>query len=94
MLCATCGLKVKFKNGRLICKTCDSEFDMFDLGEDLIPEPVFVVIRLISQYAIVDTRKQTVYAILDVSEKAELITCLLNKNLALSELNKQIDKQR
>ena len=74
MLCLTCGTKVKFIRGALICKTCDSEFDMFDVENELVPEPVFITIRLSSQYAIIDTRKQSVYALLDANDKAELIS--------------------
>ena len=93
MLCVTCGTKVQFKRGVLICKTCDSEFDMFDVEKELIPEPVFVVVRLASQHAIIDTRKQMVYAFLDTGEKAELITFFLNKNLAQTKLDKLINEQ-
>ncbi len=92
MLCSTCGEKVQFKKGTLICKTCDFEFDMLDVDEELIPEPIYVVVQLSSHYAIIDTRKQAVYAHLDTSEKAQLITQLLNKNLAQTALNRQIDK--
>lgn len=94
MLCATCGAKVHFKKNVLICKDCDSEFDLLDLDEELIPEPVFVIIKLLSQFAIVDTRNQKVYVTLDTDEKAELITILLNKYFAQVELNKFIDKYR
>ena len=94
MLCLTCGTKVKFVHGVLICKNCDSEYDMFDVENELVPEPVFVTIRLSSQYAIIDTRKQTVYALLDANDKAELISNLLNKYLAQNSLDKQIHKQK
>ncbi len=92
MLCSTCGTKVQFRRGALICKNCDFEFDMFDVERELIPEPVFVVVRLASQYAIIDTRKQLVYAFLDTSEKAELVALLLNKNFSKIKLDKQISK--
>jgi len=94
MLCLTCGTKVKFIRGVLICKNCNSEFDMFDVENEFVPEPVFVTIRLASQYAIIDTRKQTVYALLDLNDKAELISNLLNKYLAQTSLDKQIHKRK
>lgn len=90
MLCASCGTKVQLRKSILICKTCDSEFDFFDIGGELIPEPVFVPIRLFSQYAIIDTRKQVVYVLSDTHEKAELIANLLNKHLAQTILDKQL----
>ena len=92
MFCSTCGSKIQLKKGTLICKTCDSEYDMFDVAEELIPEPIFTIIQLQSQRAIIDTRKQIVYAIVDTNEKAELITRLLNKHFAQAELHKQIEK--
>lgn len=94
MLCLTCGTKVKFIRGVVICKNCDSEFDMFDVENELVPEPVFVAIRLSSQHAIIDTRKQTVYALLDSNDKAELISNLLNRHLAQTSLDKQIHNQK
>jgi hypothetical protein len=88
----TCGTKVKFIQGVLVCKNCESEFDMFDTENLLVPEPVFVAIRLSSQYAIIDTRRQTVYTLLDSNDKAELISSLLNKYLAQTSLDKQTHK--
>lgn len=82
MLCSTCGSKIQIKKGVLICRTCVSEFDFFDFENELIPEPVFVTVRLSGQHAIFDTRKQTVYAFLDAEKKALLIANLLNRNLA------------
>jgi hypothetical protein len=90
MLCASCGTKVQLRKGVLVCKTCDSEFDFFDVEGELIPEPVYVPIRLSSQYAIIDTRKQVVYVLSDTNEKAELIANLLNKHLAQTVLEKRI----
>lgn len=92
MFCPTCGSKIQFKKGALICNTCDSEYDMFDVNEELIPEPIFTIIQLQSQYAIVDTREQIIYAVLDTDEKAQLIAHLLNKHFARTELSKQIEK--
>jgi len=92
MLCPTCGEKVRVKEGKFICRACDSEFDRMDVFEMLIPEPVFVAIRLDSECAIIDTRQQKLYLRLDTMEKAELITGLLNKNLSQSVLKKQADK--
>jgi hypothetical protein len=78
----------------LVCKTCDSEFDFFDVEGELIPEPVFVPIRLSLQYAIIDTRRQAVYAFLDTEEKAELISHLLNRILPkLFWINKFISER-
>lgn len=82
MLCPTCGEKVQFMDGTYICKVCDSEYDILDMDEFLIPEPIFVIIELLSQYVIIDTRKQEVYARVDTIRKAKLITDLLN-NLSL-----------
>ena len=79
MLCPTCGEKVQFMEGTYICKVCDSEYDVLDMDEFLIPEPIFVIIELLSQYVIIDTRKQEVYAKVDTFRKAKLITDLLNK---------------
>ena len=57
MLCAACGEKVQFMEGVFICKMCDSEYDILDTDEHLIPEPIFVNIRLHSQYAIKEGSK-------------------------------------
>ena len=92
MFCPTCGSKIQFEEGALICKTCDSEYDMFDVDQELIPEPIFTLVQLHSQYAIVDTRKQIAYALLDTNEKAQLIASLLNKHFAYAELRKQINQ--
>lgn len=93
MFCPTCGSKIEFKKGALICNTCDAEYDMFDVDEELIPEPLFIVVQLHSRYGIVETRKQIVYAILNTNEKAQLITKLLNEHFAKTELIKQIEKR-
>lgn len=80
MLCPACGEKVQFTDGNFICKICDSEYDIFDIDETLISEPIFVSIELLSQYAIIDTRKQKVYVKVDTIQKAKLITELLNQH--------------
>jgi hypothetical protein len=92
MLCSTCGEKIQFKKGIFICKTCDSEFDMLDLDDGLIPEPTFVPVKLKSCFAIIDTRKHAVYARVDTVEKAQLIVELLNKHFAQMSVNKQTNK--
>ena len=94
MLCSTCGTKVQVVEGRMICNTCDSEFDILDVDEELVPEPRFVTLRLGIQYAIVETRKQAIYAILDSKKKAEQIAFLLNKYFAEIELKKEMSKLR
>jgi len=92
MLCSNCGGKVQFKRSALVCKTCDFEFDVFDFDDELIPEPIFVAVQLHSQYAIIDTRRQTVYLCVDTNEKAQLLSQLLNKNLAEIALSKKMGK--
>jgi hypothetical protein len=94
MLCSICGTKVQVVGDRIVCKTCDSEFNIFDSDEELVPEPRFVSIQLGIQYAIVEARKQVIYAILDSRKKSERITFLLNKNLAETELKKEISKKQ
>ena len=93
MFCPTCGSKIQFEGDTLVCNTCDSEYDMFDVDDELIPEPMFTIVQLQSRFAIIETRKQIVYAILDTNEKAQLITGLLNKHFAKAELIKQITKR-
>ena len=88
MLCSTCGEKVQFMDGIFICKMCDSEYDVFDKDEILIPEPVFVIVKLLSQYAIIDTRKQEVYIKVDTICKAILLTELLNQRFSQKVIKK------
>jgi hypothetical protein len=82
MLCPTCGEKVQFTEDTFICKKCDSEYDTLDLNEYLIPKPIFVNIELQSKFAIIDTRRQEVYARVDTIQKAQLITELLNRHFS------------
>ena len=89
MLCSTYGTKVHIVEGAIICANCDSEFDVFDVENELVPEPIFVAIRLGAQYAIIDTRKQVAYLILDSRKKSEQIAFLLNKHFAELELKKR-----
>ena len=90
MLCAACGEKVQFMEGVFICKMCDSEYDILDTDEHLIPEPIFVNIRLYSQYAIIDTRKQAVYVRVDTIWKVQLITELLNQYYSQKMMKKEL----
>lgn len=92
MLCSTCGNKIQFMEGAFICEICDSEFDISDLDECLIPIPLFVVIELTSQHAIIDTRKQEVYVKVDKNQKAHLITELLNEHFAQAMIKEQLSK--
>jgi predicted amidophosphoribosyltransferase len=92
MLCSTCGTQIQFIRGKIICKTCDAEFDSLDADNMFMPEPVFVVVRLLSQYAIIDTRKQTVYVNTDSNNKAELLANNLNKHLAEAALKKRLER--
>ena len=82
MLCPTCGEKVHFMDGTLICEMCDTEYDLLDANEYLIPEPIFVNIKLHSQYAIIDTRKQKVYIRVDTIRKAQILTEILNRHFS------------
>ena len=90
MLCPTCGEKVHFIEGTIICKVCDSEYDMLDLDEYLIPKPIFVSIELRSQTAIIDTRTQKVYVRVDTFRKAHLITKLLNQHFSQKMIRGQL----
>ena len=90
MLCPICGEKVQFKDGNFICKMCNSEYDIFDTEEILISEPIFVSIELLSQYAIIDTRKQGVYARVDTIRKAKLITELLNRHYSQRKIKRHL----
>ena len=92
MLCPTCGEKVQFMDGTFICNMCDSEYDMLDTDEDLIPEPFFVSIELQDQYVIIDTRKQEVYVRVNTIQKAQLITELLNQHFSQKMIKKQLAK--
>jgi predicted amidophosphoribosyltransferase len=92
VLCTTCGNKILFVEGTLICKICNSEFDSSDMDENLIPLPVFVVIELISQYAIIDTRKQEIYVHVDTAKKARLISALLNRHVTQATIKKQFSR--
>jgi hypothetical protein len=92
MLCSSCGSKIQIEGDSIVCKKCDVEFDYFDIEEQLVPEPVFVTLRLKSQYAIIDTRKQVVYAYFDVNKKAKIVAYLMNKHLDQIKLSKQISK--
>jgi hypothetical protein len=91
MLCPTCGERVQFMDGIFICKMCDSEYDMLDTDEFLIPEPIFVSVKLPSEYAIIDTRKQEVYVRVDTIRKVELITKLLNQHHSQEMIKKELD---
>jgi hypothetical protein len=91
MLCPTCGERVQFMDGIFICKMCDSEYDMLDTDEFLIPEPIFVSVKLPSEYAIIDTRKQEVYVRVDTIRKVELITKLLNQHHSKEMIKKELD---
>jgi hypothetical protein len=90
MLCPTCGEKVHFRDGTFICEMCDTEYDLLDTNEHLIPEPIFVKIKLHSQYAIIDTRKQGVYVRVDSNRKAQLISKLLNWHLSQKTIKRQV----
>jgi predicted amidophosphoribosyltransferase len=92
MLCAACGRKIKIVRGTMFCKECDTEYDLFDIDNLLIPEPRFVPIRLLTNYAIVDTRRQAVYLILDEIEKAELLAKILNKYFAETALKIKLER--
>lgn len=76
----------------MFCKECDIEYDLFDTDNLLIPEPRFVPIRLLANYAIVDTYRQTVYLVLDEIEKAELLAKILNKYFAETALSMKLDR--
>jgi predicted amidophosphoribosyltransferase len=90
MLCPTCGEKVLFIDGTFLCETCDTEYDMLDTDEYLIPEPFFVSVGLLSQYAIIDTRKQKVYVSVDTIQKARLLTELLNWHFSKKTVKRQL----
>ena len=90
MLCPACGEKVQFMDGTFICKTCDSDYDMLDTNEFLIPEPIFVSIELLSQAAIIDTRIQEVYVRADTIRKAQLLTELLNWHFSQKAVKGQL----
>ena len=92
MRCPTCGEKVQFMDGSFICKICDSEYDILDTDEILISEPIFVSVELLSQFAIIDTRKQDIYAKVATSRKAKLIT-ELNNRTSKSTLFSKEDKK-
>jgi predicted amidophosphoribosyltransferase len=92
MLCSTCGEKTQYEKDIFICKSCDSEFDMLDLDECLIPETIFVVVKLKSYYAIIDTQKQAVYGRVDTIKKANLIAELLNQHFAQMVVSKQTNR--
>ncbi len=92
MLCSTCGTRIQFIRGKIICKTCDAEFDLLEIDNGLVPEPIFGVIQLLTQYAIIDTRKQTVYVRVDDSPKAEFLASILNKHFAEVTLKKKLEK--
>jgi hypothetical protein len=91
MLCPTCGEKVHFMDETFICNTCDSEYDMLDTDEFLIPEPIFVGVELLSEYAIIDTRKQEVYVRVDTIRKVQLITKLLNQYHSQKMIKRELD---
>ena len=90
MLCPSCGEKVHFMEGTFICEMCDTEYDLLDANEHLIPEPIFVNIKLHSQYAIIDTRKQEVYVRVDTIQKAQLLTELLNWHFSQKTVKRQL----
>jgi len=92
MLCPTCGEKVQFIDGIFICKMCDSEYDIFDTEKILISEPIFVSIGLLSQFAIIDTRKQEVFVRVDTITKAKLITELLNRHYSQRKIKRHFAK--
>lgn len=71
---------------------CDEEFDLMDAETILLPEPVFVPIRLISQYGIIDTRSYTIHSVVDSSAKAEFLAQLFNRYLAT--LNLKVEMAR
>ena len=79
-------------DGIFICKMCDSEYDIFDTDEILIPEPIFVSVGLLSQFAIIDTRKKDVYARVDTIGKAKLITDLLNRHYSRRKIKRHFAK--
>lgn len=93
MLCPTCGEKVQFMDGSLICKMCDSEYDIFDTDEILISEPIFVSVELLSQYAIIDTRKQEVFVRVNTIRKAKLITELLNQHYSQKIIKRHLTEE-
>ena len=90
MICPTCGEKVHFMDGTFLCETCDTEYDMLDIDEYFIPEPIFVSVKLLSQYAIIDTRKQKAYVKVDSIRKAQLLTELLNWHFFQKTVKKQL----
>jgi hypothetical protein len=90
MLCPTCGEKVHFLDGTFICKICDTEYDLLDTNELLIPEPIFISIKLPSQYVIIDTRKQKVYVRVDTIRKAQLLTEILNRYFSQKTVKRQL----
>ena len=90
MLCPTCGEKVHFMDGTFLCETCNTEYDIYDTDEILIPEPIFVSVRLLSQFAIIDTRKQEVYVRVDTIHKAQLLIELLNWRFSQKTVKRQI----
>ena len=93
MRCPTCGEKVQFMDGSFICKICDSEYDILDTDEILISEPIFVSVELLSQYAIIDTRKQEVFVRVDTFRKAKLITDLLNQHYSQKIIKRLITNE-
>jgi len=89
MLCSTCGTRIQFIRGKIICKTCDAEFDLIEEAT-FVPEPIFVVIPLHAQYAIIDTRKQVIYVNVNDNEKAQFLAKILNKHFAEAALNNKL----
>jgi hypothetical protein len=79
-------------DGIFICKMCDSEYDIFDIDGILIPEPIFVRVGLLSQFAIIDTRKQDVYARVATIRQAKLITELLNRHYSQKKIKRLFAK--
>ena len=73
-------------DGNFICNMCNSEYDIFDIEEILISEPIFVIVELLSQYAIIDTRKQKVFVRVDTVRK--VITELLNQHYSQKKIKR------
>ena len=85
------GEKVQYMDGMFICERCDFEYDILDTNEYLIPEPIYVYIELLSEYAIVDTHKREVYVRVDAIRKVQLITKLLNQHHSQKMIKKELD---
>ena len=92
MLCPDCGEKLQCLVSSLVCRMCNSEYDMLEI-EDLIPEKIFSHIKLrTGDYTVVNTRESKVIAKANNRHNAILISMLLNKQLATLEVKKHIKR--